>query len=114
MPERKSNRPQGAASAPLLAAVGPFVRGTLRRRRTKCGKDNCRCAQGDLHSTWSLTFSDGGASRTVTVPEEMLSDVRQWTENYQRLRARIERQSADRVEFIVQERRRFRSQRRDP
>ena len=34
-----------------LASTQWFLRGTLSERSSKCGKPNCRCANGELHES---------------------------------------------------------------
>ena len=39
----------------------PMVPGSLYLLRRKCGKPNCRCATGELHTRWVLTRSEQGS-----------------------------------------------------
>ena len=72
-----------------FSQLGVLMRGSLVHSRGKCGKANCRCARGQLHEWWSLTFRAGGKSRSVTVPPELLGEVRQWCGNYQKLKGLV-------------------------
>ena len=56
------------------------IGGSLALAHTRCGKDNCRCAQGELHTAWRLTFMDGGKKRVEHVPKEWAEEVRQLVE----------------------------------
>lgn len=87
-----------------LAQLGPLMRGSLVHSRGKCGKAHCRCARGQLHQWWSLTFRAGGKSRSVTVPEQMLDEVRQWCGNYQKLKQLVVELSDAHVAVIRAER----------
>lgn len=62
---------------------------TLRRR---CGKKNCHCHQGQPHQTPALSFSQGGKTRILTLPHELLPSVRAAVQRYQRARAALEKQ----------------------
>mgnify|MGYP006269508351 FL=1 len=52
------------------------VAGSLALTHTRCGKDNCRCRQGDLHTAWRLTFMVDGKKRVERVPKEWVEEVR--------------------------------------
>jgi hypothetical protein len=62
----------------------PMVQGSFYLLRRKCGKPNCRCASGQLHSTYVLTRSEQGRDRLYTVPKDQRAQVRQWTAEYRR------------------------------
>ncbi len=62
---------------------------TLRRR---CGKKNCHCHKGHPHQTPALSFSQGGKTRILTLPHELLPTVRAAVQRYQRARADLEQQ----------------------
>jgi hypothetical protein len=42
-----------------------------------------------LHSAHHLTFSEGGKTRTVYVPQDLLTEVQQWVHEHQRLKGLI-------------------------
>lgn len=80
-----------------LQRDGPMVPGTLYLLRRKCGKPNCRCAQGELHASWVLTRSESGRSRLYVVPANQRGRLRPLTREYrlwQLARARLVKQSA--------------------
>ena len=77
-------------SIPLLAetflereALLPGSVYTLRRR---CGKPNCRCAQGHLHQTEVLSYRGGPRPQNVSPQPEQLEAYKKWTEAYRRFR----------------------------
>lgn len=57
----------------------PMVQGSFFLQQRRCGKPNCRCAQGQLHAAWVITRSEGGHSRTYMVPAPERGRLRQWT-----------------------------------
>ena len=73
----------GQVFAELIRST-PMVPGSLYRLRRKCGKPNCRCAQGELHETWVLTRSEQGKSRLYSVPAAERASVREWASQYRR------------------------------
>ena len=80
-----------------LQRAQPMVPGSLYLLRRKCGKPNCRCAQGQLHASWVLTRSESGQSRLYVVAKDQRGRLRRLTQEYrrwQRARARLVKQSA--------------------
>ena len=75
----------GSARLPRL------IRGTVVVQRRRCGKPNCRCADGQaLHESVALSYSQGGRSRTVMLDPPEVASVRAATERYRAAQARIE------------------------
>jgi len=50
--------------------------GSLALTHSRCGKPNCRCAQGEGHPSWSLTFMVDGKKRVERIPEEWVENIR--------------------------------------
>ena len=50
--------------------------GSLSVSHTRCGKPTCRCAKGEGHTAWSLTFMAGGKKRVERIPKDWVDDVR--------------------------------------
>lgn len=73
----------GRIFAELIRST-PMVPGSLYRLRRKCGKANCRCAQGELHASWVLTRSEQGKSRLYSVSAAERAAVRAWASQYRR------------------------------
>lgn len=73
-----------------LASSRWFLRGTLSERLRKCGKANCRCAQGDPHKSLYLVQSHAGKPRQICVPKAWEERVRQAVSSYQQLQQFIE------------------------
>jgi hypothetical protein len=89
----------------VLQRQQPMVPGSLYRLRRKCGKPNCRCAQGQLHASWVLTRSEAGHSRLYVVAQDQRGRLRPLTLEYrrwQRARARLVKQSAAILAMIDQ------------
>jgi hypothetical protein len=51
--------------------------GSLALTRSRCGKANCHCADGEGHPNWLLTFMVKGKKRVEHIPAE-------WAEQVQR------------------------------
>lgn len=84
-----SERRTRSRLAQLLSQRG-VIRGTLLVRKRKCGKANCRCAQGPGHESLFLVISENGRTRQLFVPKDWESRVRQWVEDYHRARELLE------------------------
>jgi hypothetical protein len=54
--------------------------GSLALTYRRCGKPTCRCAQGEGHPSWSLTFMVGGEKRVEHIPSEWVEQVRRRVE----------------------------------
>jgi len=67
-----------------LQRIQPMVQGSFYLLRRKCGKPTCRCATGQLHTSWVLTRSEAGKDRIYSVPKEQRAQVRQWALEYRR------------------------------
>jgi hypothetical protein len=62
-----------------IAQLGPFLEGSLSPfQRPGCSQPG-----------WHLTFKQRGRTRTLYVPMELVSTVKQWTLNYRHLKRLI-------------------------
>ena len=64
----------------------PIVKGTVCEMARKCGKPSCACSRGELHRSMILSWSHQGKTRLMSVPPERLAELREKSEEYQRLR----------------------------
>jgi len=83
-----------------LREVGPLVAASLCQRAVRCGNPRCRCATGEKHSSWCLTFKQQGKTRTVHVPRDLVQEVRQWVKEYQRTKQIVAQISCQSVQII--------------
>ena len=70
------------------------MRGTLVTKRRKCGKANCRCAQGLLHESPALSVSVAGRSVTISLDPAEVPAVRAALARFQRARDDLDSQAA--------------------
>jgi len=69
----------------ILLSRPPMVRGIVYELKRKCGKPNCRCTRGELHSSPCLSYYVGGGKRKLTTLKGSgVAKYRKLTENYQR------------------------------
>ena len=70
--------------------LGPWIEGTLVTTARKCGKDNCAChRQGPKHPVLFVTWKEAGKTVSLYIPRQLEAEVKQWTENYKRLKELI-------------------------
>lgn len=73
--------------------VPGVVRGSVVVHRRRCGKPNCRCADGvDLHESTVLSYSEGGRTKFVMLPAAEVAAVRAAVERYRAAKSRVEAQ----------------------
>ena len=73
-----------------LVPTGPVLAASLTRLNKRCGQPSCSCHHGGpLHQAHHLTFTEGGKTRTVYVPQDLLTEVRRWVQEHQRLKGLI-------------------------
>jgi len=71
-----------------IAERGPVLRGAFQLRGTRCGKDGCKCNQGELHTTAVLIVSEAGKRRSYYVRPPDRPEVQRRVERYLRFRAK--------------------------
>ena len=54
----------------------PMTPGSFYLQKRRCGKPNCRCARGQLHTAWVITRSQDGATRMGAEAETSFSSRR--------------------------------------
>jgi hypothetical protein len=73
-----------------LVPAGPILAASLAQVKKRCGQPSCACHHGGpLHAAHHLTFSEGGKTRTVYVPQDLLAEVQEWVQEHQRLKGLI-------------------------
>lgn len=50
--------------------------GSLALTHSRCGKPTCWCAEGQGHTSWSLTFMVDGKKRVERIPDEWVEQIR--------------------------------------
>ena len=83
-----------------LRNIGPVVAASLCERKVRCGNPNCKCARGEKHASWCLTFKQKGRTRTVHVPRAMLEEVEKWAKEYRRAKQLLREISYQSMQII--------------
>ncbi len=79
------------------------VRGSVVVHRRRCGKANCRCADGvALHESTVLSYSEGGRTKLLMLPAEEVAGVAAATERYRAAKARLEEQGSAGLAELVE------------
>ena len=77
----------------LLVTPG-LMRGNLVQMKRKCGKPNCRCADGkQLHVSWYISQSREGKPRMLYIPADWEERVTGRVTKYQEVRKLLEQLS---------------------
>jgi hypothetical protein len=90
-------RARRAALVSRLPRAAGFLAGSLVEQRRRCGKEGCRCAQGDLHGPYTYLQVAG---RLVYVPASLAQAVAQRLEVSGLLRNLLEEISAINLELL--------------
>jgi len=81
--------------------LGPWMEGTLVTTSRKCGKENCACHhQGPKHPVLFVTWKEAGKTISLYIPRPLEAEVKQWTENYKRLKELIRQTSAVQKQMV--------------
>jgi len=67
-----------------LGRRGALMRGSLAPLYVRCGRKDCRCAQGQKHGPYLyVSVFQGRRTKSVYVPRHLETEVRQWVRNAQ-------------------------------
>jgi len=89
LPQNRYHKLQ-ASYLKQIAQIGPFVEGSLCEFKRA----------GRKSSSWHLTYKLEGKTHTVYVPVGMVEEVRQWTEEYRRLKQLIRKETKQSLAII--------------
>lgn len=85
-------------------ALDRLLPGSLSETRRRCGKANCRCATGDGHPSWYLTFMVEGQKRVERIPAAWVEDVRRRVEAGRQFKEAVAEMLAANAQLLVLER----------
>jgi hypothetical protein len=69
-----------------LAVRAEVLAASLSKTSKICGKPNCRCARGEKHEVYQLSWTENGKRRSTHVRADELDRVRAAVERYRHLR----------------------------
>jgi len=64
----------------------PVIKGSVYELKRKCGKEGCKCAQGELHSRMVISASEKGKTSLRVIPHGFLVEIQIKVRRYQELR----------------------------
>ena len=79
--------------------------GSLSLQYHRCGKPTCRCAGGEGHPKWSLTFMAGGQKYVQYIPPHLVEQVRRQVEAGREYQEAVREVLAANAQLLVLERR---------
>ncbi|MCK5803643.1 MAG: hypothetical protein KAI66_12455 [Lentisphaeria bacterium] len=79
---------QRVTKVPLdaLDVRGDVLAASLSKTRKVCGKPNCKCARGDKHVVYQLSWTEDGRRRSTHIRADELSEIRAAVGRYRHLR----------------------------
>jgi hypothetical protein len=79
--------------------------GSLSLSHRRCGKPTCRCASGQGHPLWSLTFMLDGKKQVERIPDDWVEEVSRQVEAGRELKQTIAEFLAANAQLLTLERR---------
>ena len=70
----------------VLGVRAEVMAASLSKTHKVCGKPNCKCARGDKHEVYQLSWTENGRRRSTHIRRDELARVRAAVERYRRLR----------------------------
>lgn len=80
---------QREARLKQIRNIQPFVAGSMVKIAHTCGNPNCKCARGQKHENYYLTYKVKQKTRTKYIPVKMEKEVEGWTLEYKHLKRLI-------------------------
>lgn len=89
-----------------------LLRGSLVVLKRKCGKQTCRCTQGQLHETPALSYSVDGVTRIVSLPPGEVPTVKAGLSRYRKTLEQLDRTALAGIQVLSRRLEQERTQRR--
>lgn len=80
-----------------------IIRAGIVKMTRKCGKVNCRCAQGRGHVSYYLSMRVGKGRKMVYVPRNMAVKVKQWVASYKEINKAMDQLSSFSLQQLKRE-----------
>lgn len=85
----------------LMTGQAKVIRGTLVLMKRVCGNKRCRCSRGQKHESLYISQSRKGITRMVYIPRQDEAKVRQYTENYKRIKNLLNKISEINLKLLI-------------
>ena len=86
--------------------------GSLSMSHRRCGKASCRCADGEGHPVWSLTFMADGKRRVEHIPHDWVEEIRPLVEQGREFKEAVAEVFAANAQLLALRRRESTAKRR--
>ena len=83
-----------------LQELGPVLQGSITTLKTTCGKPNCKCARGEKHTSTVLSKKVNGKTKSLYIPNDMVSEAKKWVMENKKLR-KLQKEISDYNEQIL-------------
>lgn len=81
----------------------PLLKGSIGENHFKCGKNNCACKQGALHSAFYYCYRYDGKSHTIHIPKDIAAEVIKLCDNWKKLNKNIEIESQKIIKSLIKD-----------
>lgn len=79
-----------------------MIRGSVVVQRRRCGKPNCRCAEGEqLHESTVLSYFQDGRNRTLMLAPDEIARVRTAVARYRTTLGKVEADGKDGLAWLL-------------
>ena len=72
-----------------ILSIGPVLPGSLSKQLMRCGKSNCKCANGGKRHGpyWQLSWTVGSKSGSKYVKADQVPEIKERIKNYKKLQS---------------------------
>jgi len=70
----------------VMGVRAEVMAASLSKTHKVCGKPNCKCARGEKHEVYQLSWTENGRRRSTHVRSDELDKVRAAVERYRKLK----------------------------
>jgi len=78
---------------------------SLSKHYRKCGKPTCRCASGEGHPLWQLTFMVNGKKRVEQIPHDWVEEIQRRVDEGRRFKDAVGEVFASNAQLVALSRR---------
>lgn len=70
----------------------PWIKGSIAELERICGSKGCTCRHGGpKHPAMYITWKEGKETRSLYIPRKLETEVKQWSMNYRKVKAVMEK-----------------------
>ena len=84
-------------SAKNFQQLFPMLKASIGESHFKCGKINCSCSRGILHSAHYLSYRQDGKTHTVYIPKSLVKEITDLCKKWRRFNNKIEKHSHEQI-----------------